>query len=598
MNKIINEFKSFLLTKGLSEGELLPYLNTVENNLKTKKYGLVWEEKQENMYNNMLTNLPILREDTTLEISKKNNSPINLLIEGDNLYSLKALQYTHKNLVDLIIIDPPYNRGKNDFIYNDVFVNSEDTWRHSKWLSFINKRLRLAQNILAEHGIIVISIDDNELCNLKLLCDEVFGPQNFVAIIPTVMNLKGNQDQFGFAGTHEYNVVYAKDKTKCSFGYFPVDEEDIASEWEVDINGYYKKGAALKATGKNAPREKRPNLYYPILLDENRNVSVINDDEFNLIYNKETKSFDDRYVEQLKERYEAKGFTVLLPLSKEGFASWRWQRDTVLANIDDIIIIEDKGSFTLYKKQRPQIGDLPTKKPKSFFYKPEYSSGSATELIKNMFDGKKIFDNPKPVELIKDFIRIASRKDSIVLDFFAGSGTTGQAVLELNAEDNGNRNFILCTNNENNICKDVTYERIKKVIEGYSTPKGVVVNGLNGNLKYYKVELCEDKEDVDDSVYNLLNKCDDLIAIKENCFNKIVSTKNYSVLENKNKVVLIYKNMNPLDFEVNKISKKLNKYNKDKVIYTTNDDVVVDGVEVKEFPVEILNKLKTIRGVM
>lgn len=600
MDKTIKELQEFLKNKEIDEQEYISIIETIYKDLNKKRFGLHWEDKTENSHIELLGHFPLLKEDKNKEIIKNKNEKVNLLMEGDNLFALKILQYTHKNSIDLVIIDPPYNRGKKDFRYNDEWVAADDEWRHSKWLSFMNKRLRLTRDILKDDGIIIISIDDNELYNLKLLCDSVFGEQNFVVNIPTIMNLKGNQDQYGFAGCHEYTLVYVKDKSKATFGSFDVDEEAL-EEWKVDSIGYYKKGAALKSTGINAPREKRKNLYYPIMVDNDMNVSTVTKEEFKDIYCKSSNSFDDDYVEELKEKYEKEGYKVFLPKSQKSLDSWRWERKKVEVENYNIIVSKDKGKFTLYKKQRPQIGDLPTKKPKSFFYKPEYSSGNATVLMKLMFDGKKIFENPKPVELIKDLIKIGSNKYSLILDYFAGSGTTGQAVLELNKEDGGNRSFILCNNTEgDNICEAVTYKRLKKVIEGYEYENGknkkkVIVPGLEGNLKYYKID--DDtriEEDIDDNIESLIEKCTDLISVKECCFDKIKNTSEYDIVESDTKIVLICKNPLIMKYEVDKLlTSTIVNSKKEKIIYTTFSDYKYEGVITRDFPIEIINRLYT-----
>lgn len=204
----------------INKAELISKLQTIEGlsfeereNLigllrSSKKYGLVWEEKPEDVEERLREELPVLREDKTKFIPSKNpEAPNHIIIEGDNLEALTALSYSHEGRIDVIYIDPPYNTGNKDFVYNDSFVDSEDEYRHSKWLSFMAKRLRIAKRLLSDRGVIFISIDDNEQANLKLLCDEVFLSSNCVAILPTIMNLKGNQDQFAFAGTHEYTIV-------------------------------------------------------------------------------------------------------------------------------------------------------------------------------------------------------------------------------------------------------------------------------------------------------------------------------------------------------------------------------------------------------
>jgi adenine-specific DNA-methyltransferase len=313
----------------------------------------------------------------------------------------------------------------------------------------MEKRLKLAKNLLKDSGILVVSIDDNEVAQIKMLLDDTnfFGEKNFIAILPTIMNLKGNQDQFGFAGTHEYTIVYAKDISKAKIGHFIVDDDGL-EKWEEDEYGFFKKGANLKATGVNAPRQKRPNLFFPIFITKDNQCYVTNDD----------KARNKNDIE-------------ILPITDGQEMSWRWSKDKIQKEKHNIIIENGGKTPTIYKKQRPMIGDLPSSKPKTIFYKPEYSSGNGTAQLKSLF-GDKVFNNPKPLDLIKDLIRITSPKNGICLDFMAGSGTTGHAILDLNKEDGGNRKFILCTNNENKIVTDICQPRLEKVIKGYKNNKG------------------------------------------------------------------------------------------------------------------------------
>jgi len=364
----------------------------------------------------------------------------NLFIEGDNLEVLKLLQKSYHKKVKIIYIDPPYNTG-SQFIYPDDFrdnirnyleltgqtdeegrklsVNPETSGRyHTDWLNMMYPRLKLARNLLRDDGVIFISIDDNEVDNLKKMCNEIFGDDNCVVQAPTIMNLKGNQDEFGFAGTHEYTLVFAKNKEQIRIGEFAIDELQINDEWQEDENGFYKKGANLKSTGVNAPREKRPNLFFPIYVSTKLGkVSLEKEDD---------------------------SFVQMFPITNGKEMSWRWSREKVIAESSEIIIVQNYGDTNLYKKQRPRLGDLPTKKPKSTFYKPEYSSGNGTNVFNNLLEvtfGNDI--RPKPLELIKDFIVLTTNSDDIILDFFAGSGTAAHAVLDLNKQDGDNRKFIM-----------------------------------------------------------------------------------------------------------------------------------------------------------
>jgi len=400
-----------------------------------ERYQFTWPDKKKSI---LLANAPIAK---TLrpcrEESVDFDTTENLYIEGDNLDALKLLQETYLGKVKMIYIDPPYNTGK-DFIYEDDFAQDTDKYLansgqfdedgnrlvpnlesngrfHTDWLNMMYPRLKLAKDLLRDDGVIFISIDDNEVENLRKVCDEVFGEHNFIACLPTIMNLKGNNDQFGFAGTHEYTLVFAKNKNRLIINEFVIDDDNI-EEWEEDEFGYFKKGANLKATGVNAPREKRPNLWFPIYItkDNDINLERVNEDDIELY-----------------------------PITNGQEMSWRWSKSKILNEKHNIIITRNGGDISIYKKQRPAIGDLPSKKPKSIFYKPEYSSGNGTEEIKNIFEEKKVFNNPKPLSLIKDFVQLGMGKDSLIIDFLSGSATTAHAVMQLNAEDGGNRKFIM-----------------------------------------------------------------------------------------------------------------------------------------------------------
>lgn len=432
--------------------------------------------------------------------SEKETKSGNKIIHGDNLEALKSLLPEYEGKVKCIYIDPPYNTGNEKWVYNDnvnhpkikkwlnevVGTEGEDLTRHDKWLCMMYPRLKLLHKLLSEDGIIFISLDDMEINTLKIVMDEIYGRSNFIACLPTIMNLKGNQDQYGFAGTHEYTLVYGKNKFVAKCNQYKENEEDL-SEWQEDEIGMYKKGATLKSTGSESKREDRPKMFYPILVRQSdKKVFSITNDEFNNIYNEETKEFNDVFLNELKESYQTKGLAFILPQNENGeFGRWRWgwSDKNISKFLTDIIPIQSKGSFSLYKKQRPELGELPSKKPKTIFYKPEYSSGNGTSQIKNIF-GEKKFDNPKPLELIMDFLIIGSNKDSIILDSFAGSGTTGHAVLNLNKLDGGNRKFILVEMED--YAQDITAERVKRVIKGYGEGNKKV-EGTGGEFDYYEL---------------------------------------------------------------------------------------------------------------
>ena len=478
-----------------------------------ERYNFTWSGKSRALRLSQTPSTGTLRP--VREDSKDWCTTQNLYIEGDNLEVLKLLQKTYHNRIKMIYIDPPYNTGK-DFVYKDDYrdnmrnyleitgqvngegkkigTNSEISGRyHTDWLNMMYPRLRLAKNLLSDDGVIFISIDDNEAYNLRKICDEIFGEDNFIALLPTIMNLKGNNDQFGFSGTHEYTVVYAKNYDRCVLNEFPLDDEEL-DEWLEDEYGMYKRGANLKSTGVNAPREKRPNLYFPIyVLDGALQNANAGDGNNTLKWSLE--KFDEKCI-------------AVFPVTNNEEMSWRWSKERFKQNSHDVIVVtNERGEISFYKKQRPSIGGIPSKKPKSIFYKPEYSSGNGTAEIKELF-GERIFPNPKPLALLKDIIQIGTVHNTIILDLFSGSSTTAHAVMQLNAEDGGNRKFIMVQLPEPTDEKSEAYnagyqniseigkERIRragdKILEDNKDKEGI--ENLDIGFKVFKLDSSNIKE--------------------------------------------------------------------------------------------------------
>jgi len=381
------------------------------------KLELTWIGKNNPEYDISNIEPRILEENPELSNCKNDSNTENMIIHGDNLLALKALLPKYEEEIKCIYIDPPYNTRK-------AFKDYDDSVEHSTWLSLMRPRLELLRMLLKEEGVIFIQIDDNEQGYLRVLADEIFGVQNFVSCLTVIQNLKGNQDQFGFAGTHEYILVYSKNKSVSNFNEFSLNEEE-ADKWDEDNIGYFKKGAPLRATGEESNREDRPSMFYPILV-KGENISTIKNEEYSQIYDSSTKTFNDQFLENLILNYQEKGYDVVLPkVEKNVYGRWRWGYTP--KNISrfpyDVIINRAKNSITLYKKQRPEIGDLPSKKPKSLFYKPEYSSSNAKAESKKLF-GDAYFTYPKSEQLLSDLIYISSKPGELILDSFLGSGTT------------------------------------------------------------------------------------------------------------------------------------------------------------------------------
>lgn len=425
----INAVKDYISAAAQDENtaQLLTYLAEIEKDIRGKKYGLVFEEHRENIDEVLENNLPVLTENTDLFID--HGGQMNFLIEGDNLASLRLLEKTHKGMIDLIYIDPPYNTGNKDFIYDDNFVDSNDTFRHSKWLSFMEKRLRIAKNLLSEKGVIFISIDDNEQSTLKMLCDSIFGEGNFESIIWKKKGGAGNTERILGCLT-EYVICFFKKKNAGVFRY-----RDIERIYKFcDEKGGYNLEGIEKT---NSGLYERPTMLFPII-DPTTNESFYPQDGMRWTIGKKGV---EQALEQKKLYFDYKKHKVYYIKREEDYQ----KSENVFYNL-----LTEYGSLSVAKDE-----------------------------LKEILGNREIFDTPKPTALISHLINLTSINNPTILDFFAGSGTTGHAVMKLNAEDGGNRKFILCTNNENNICRDVTYERIKRVI---------AKEDYKASLKYFKVD--------------------------------------------------------------------------------------------------------------
>ncbi|MCG2691124.1 site-specific DNA-methyltransferase [Candidatus Parcubacteria bacterium] len=413
--------------ENFSKEELLRIIEKQEQELAQKKYGLVWdaEREPEQVVLDCENNLPVLKRVKGKEIRTCDEQD-NILIEGDNYHALTVLNYTHKEKIDVIYIDPPYNTGNKDFIYNDRYVEKEDGYRHSKWLNFMEKRLNLAQALLKETGVIFISIDDNEVAQLKLLCDKVFGENNFVANIIIQSNPRGKQ-QMNIATTHEYLLIYSKNIQKLNFNEEDLSDDRVKEYSKVDKNGLNYREMGLRKRGAASLRVDVPNLYYPIYVNpKNRNVSLKKDNVFT---------------------------EEALPILGSGEdGRWRWGKKKFEEDKDKLYgRLVNKNRWDIFEKDY-LIRDDKQKgiKAKSVWDEKEINYENAKKELREIFNGEALFEYPKTLYLIKKIIKISSDNNSVALDFMAGSGTTGHAVLELNKEDGGNRKFILCTNNELN----------------------------------------------------------------------------------------------------------------------------------------------------
>ena len=465
-----------------------------------KKYGLVWEDKPEEIETRLVDELPVLTEVPERAIvSDSPDAPNHILIEGDNLEALTALAYTHEGKIDVIYIDPPYNTGNKDFVYNDSFVDREDGYRHSKWLSFMNKRLQIAKSLLSSGGVIFISIDDNEQAQLKLLCDEIFGAKNFVASLPRITKASGKTTD-KIATNNDLLFVYSKDIDKSIIEGLPHNDEGF----KYTDNYFLERGKyKLNQTLDYDSLSYSESLDYPIEIDGH------------ILY---PGNNYDKYIERKKGNH------------KRADWAWRWSKELYKFGVDQGFVVLKKGrnGYRIYTKtyQNAKIvrnGDeykveiSQRKKPLESleFIQNIYSNDNAKKELGLIFEDLP-FDYPKPTQIMNTLLKVVPAKT--VLDFFAGSGTTLHATMQLNAEDGGHRKCILVTNNENGICENVTYERNKRVIQGYTTPKGEDIEGLHdNNLRYYRTTLLSRDKSVK-NMRQLVHLATDMLCIKNDVY--------------------------------------------------------------------------------
>lgn len=605
-----------------SREELIELLNKQDLELANKKYGLVWdtEKEPEQVVLDCANNLPILERVIEKEI-KTDDSVDNILIEGDNFHTLSVLNYTHKEKIDVIYIDPPYNTGKkNEWKYNDYYVKEDDGYRHSKWLNFMEKRLNLAKNLLKSKGVIFISIDDIEIANLKLLCNKIFGPENFVGQI-TREAIKGGSKSKYIRECNDYILIYAKCKDNLVFTGESI--EGIKLDL-IDEHGPYAKGRELNKWGAGSRREDSPSMWFPI----------------------KTPSGDDVY-----------------PIRNDGSEGrWRWGKKKLYNAVKNNNVIfeqRDNGTYIVYEKIRDN-----SEKIKQFttLFLNKYINAKGAERLKEIFNtSMSVFDYAKPVELIYDLLKMANLDDdAIVLDFFAGSGTTAETVMQYNFIEDANLKYILCTNNENNICDEICFPRIEKIINGYNYQgqsktelfyKKITCNillkniqeiieeiddikernmenfddfqtefkdsvikligikncsstreGLGGNLQYFKTAFIENSQNKEQLKINLTHKCTEMLCVKESIYNLKEEKEDFKIFESnkRDKYLCVYYNFIGESF--NEFLSAIKNLNGNKIIYMFSiDDTIdyelfddVENCKIESIPKQILDIYKKI----
>ena len=505
----------------------------LESKLKfLNKYGLVWdkEDTKEDVVLHRENNIPLLVQEEDKKIIC-NEGENNILIEGDNYHALTALNFVAKETIDIIYIDPPYNTGHNDFSYNDKFVDKEDCYRHSKWLNMISKRLVLAKELLKKDGIIFISIDDKEQANLKLLCDSIFGENNFITNFCWEKTQHFGRQKINYYSNCEYILCYAKKLFNNDNGSL---KELLVEKVKTDLIDAplfnasnkeniltFKKGTVkfnLKDGTYKTSKNESYLLIKPVIIKNSLNANDL------------ILKFKSRWSQKTIDEEINKGTTFWI--KSDGFAIRTVYHlgKTTNESPKQLIFTNTNNHLCSINRFKTKVGVN------------EEGSNELSNIIT-----QNIFSYPKPVSLIKYLLSLYYNYDLkqhnnnfTVLDFFAGSGTTGQAVMELNKEDGGHRKFILCTNNENNICTGVTYPRLKTVISGIRPDATKYSEGLPNNLFYFKTDFVKDENNTEQARYSLVEKVDGLLCIAENIFEEVERNDYSSHYKSKNKHLFIF----------------------------------------------------------
>ncbi len=577
-------------------------INEIIELKESQKLGLVWETDKEQIVEECKNKFPILKLIKKNNILKNRNKPTNLFIEGDNYHSLSVFNYTHQKKIDFIYIDPPYNTGAKDWKYNNDYVDKEDSYKHSKWLSMMNSRLKLSKNLLKQDGVICVTIDNHEVGRLILLLDEIFGSDNFLGEVIIRNNPASRNVEGKIALTHEYALFYGRSKNS-KIGKINVAPENKTHTYVKDKNGNWYNKINLRKTGvDNSGINKKGNLHhrhYPIYVDVNKNLLSTSIKYKNVVYPINTK-----------------GEKVI----------WRRSKEEVneMFKRGDCWAEENKNGIQIYIKF---FGGLDGESPKSIWMNPLNSASEhGTPELERILGKKSDFPFPKSKHAVKECIKIGcSNKNGIVLDFFAGSATTAQAVLELNEEDNQNRTFIVCTNNENNVATETAYPRIRNVINGFkdkpiktialfekkidlnflnnadfyldeietikeenkkkfSKLKTIFLNGnialigitenqkikkIEANLNYYKTELI-DGSNSDKNKYDISKLSVDMLCLKENTFEEVLRNNSFYIYKNSEKCVGILLDTDKINLfkkELIKLNSKICLY-----IFSLDDD--------------------------
>ena len=539
--------------------ELEKQVKLLNAQLKEKRFGLTWIDVPEAFEKDSENRIPVLEEVPELSIHNKDGKPTHILIEGDNYHALTCLNYTHRNKIDLIYFDPPYNTGKDDFVYRDkrfldqypdgTPIPPNHPLRHSAWLSFMEKRLRLAFDLLSKRGVMFISIDDNEQARLKLLCDQIIGEEFFVTDLIWRSSDSSNHDSKQFSVDYNHTLVYSKSKTW----------EPIKIKRKEENNAHYR----------NPDNDPNGPWFPSNLSSPNPRANLM----FDII--------------------SPQGYAIHPP--KNG---WRWSYEKMQEFIDNgSIIFVDEGRRLIKKTYlKDQEGLIPS----NIWWDIEDTghNRNAKYELKKIFselNTSEIFKTPKPTKFISKILDISSYDNSIILDFFAGSATTLHSTLLKNTSEGekSHRQCILVQINEANICKGVTYERCKRVIEGYSYGN-LTIEALGNSLKYYRTAFVgrnAPKKATDDDRLSLAKKAGCLLSLAENTLYEKEVTEYYQIFTDEtNKWTAIYFQENYSRFD--EFKEKILALEGRKIVYVF---CWTDGAEfAQEFEFERCVEVKSI----
>ena len=635
-NDRINLIRRITEIEGLTDHERSALLGLLREN---KTYGLVWENKKEYVEDKMQEKLPVLKEvPKRAIISDSKDAPNHILIEGDNLEALTTLAYTHAGQIDVIYIDPPYNRGEKDFKYNDNYIDKENPFKHSMWLSFMSKRLKLAKLLLSNEGVMIIHIDEHEYDALNLLLGtEIFSPRNCLGtIVWNKLNPKG--DANAVAIQHEYIYVYCKDRDSFS----TVNQTFLRAKPNA-VNIINKAKSLFAKLGKTViPEEVRSVIKpfnYPAKILKDFHVTYDielinkefqawlsksnfnegekaykyideNGDVFQTVSmawpNKKTPG--DEYFIPLKHPINGKD----CPVPEKG---WRYPPSTFKEMLGTAPAIELLPGMVVKGQIVFTTGNNGNNQPRSKYLLKDNMYENLPSIVNDGSSNDKLFkelgisfEYPKTLSIARYLLRNILPNAKYILDFFAGSGTTLHATMQLNAEDGGHRQCILVTNNENDICEKVTYERNKRVIQGYTTPKGEQVAGLTSNtLRYYKTHFVP-REPNNTNKRELVAAATELLCIKNDvyqeqsvfCGRRLKPTAARYFDDGRTQMLIIYNELTVKAF-VKAIGGmevggriKVYVFSNNSYAYADDFEAVADKVEVCALPAAIYDAYKKV----